>query len=69
MKKIIHFIVSKGDEQYVAECMELPIVTQGYTIDETVGNIKESLALHLEDENLNDLQISDSPAVAVLFNN
>jgi predicted RNase H-like HicB family nuclease len=50
MKKIIHFVVSKGDVQYVAECMELPIVTQGRTIDETVQNIKEALTLHLEGE-------------------
>lgn len=54
MKKIIHFIVSKGDEQYVAECVELPIVTQGFSIYETIANIKEALALHLEDENLSE---------------
>ena len=67
MKKIIHFIVSKGEEQYVAECAELPIVTQGFSIDETIANIKEALALHLADEDLENLNISDSPAVSVTF--
>jgi predicted RNase H-like HicB family nuclease len=50
MKKIIQVRISKGEHQYVAECLELPVVTQGRTLDELTANLKEALALHLEGE-------------------
>ena len=40
MKHIIQVYVSKGDEYYVAEGVDLPIVTQGKTLDELVENIR-----------------------------
>lgn len=48
MKHIIQVYVSKGDKYYVAEGVDLPIVTQGKTLDELVENIKEAIELHLE---------------------
>jgi len=48
MKHIIQFRIFKGKQYYIAECSDLPIVTQGKTIDEVVANIKEALSLHLE---------------------
>ena len=48
MKHIIEVYVSKGDKYYVAEGVDLPIVTQGKTLDELVKNIKEAIELHLE---------------------
>jgi predicted RNase H-like HicB family nuclease len=33
---------------YVAEAAHLPVVTQGRTYDETIGNVREALALFLE---------------------
>jgi len=36
----------------VAECIELPVVTQAKPLDELVENIKEAIALHFEDEDL-----------------
>ena len=65
MKRIIHFNISMGESQYVAECVEFPIVTQGNTIDDTIENIKEALALHLEDEILENYSYDYSPAVSV----
>jgi predicted RNase H-like HicB family nuclease len=52
MKKIIQIRTSKGDTHYVAECLDLPIVTQGKTLDELKENIEEALTLHLEGETL-----------------
>ena len=65
MKQIIHFVVSKSDSYYVADCVELPIVTQGKTLDETMYNIKEATSLHLEYENLDELMICSNPAISV----
>jgi predicted RNase H-like HicB family nuclease len=67
MKKIINFKIFQGEKYYVAECIDLPIVTQGLTLDETMANIKEALTLHLEDEDLNLLNIMKNPAVSVNF--
>lgn len=43
-------IIRKGEEQYVALCPELDVVSQGYTIDEALNNLKEAVELFLEDE-------------------
>ena len=65
MKTIINFKISKGEKYFVAECFDLPIVTQGLTLDETVANIKEALALHLDGEDLNELNISNNFSISI----
>jgi predicted RNase H-like HicB family nuclease len=45
MKKNIQFHIYKGEKYYVAECADLPIVTQGKTLDEVVKNINEAVNL------------------------
>lgn len=63
MKKIIQVHIYKGDKYYIAECIDLPVVTQGKTLDELVANLKEALALHLEGENLADYDIAPQPSI------
>lgn len=67
MKHILQFQISKGDKYFVAECLDLPIVTQGLTLDEVAANIKEAVDLHLENEELEKCGISANPAVLVNF--
>ncbi len=67
MKHIIQFKIYKGDKYYIGEGIDLPIVTQGHTIDETVENIKEALLLHLEGEDLSELDIGPNSSVLVNF--
>jgi len=42
-------IVHREEEIYVAECPEVGTVSQGYSIDEAVDNLKESTELYLEE--------------------
>ncbi len=63
MKKIIQVQIHKGDEYLVAECLDLPVVTQGKTLDELVENLKEAVALQLEDENPADFDLVEQPSV------
>lgn len=43
--------IHTGEESgFVAECVELPIVTQGQTLDEVTQNLREAISLHLEGE-------------------
>ena len=63
MKKIIQVHIYKGEKYYVAECLDLPVVTQGKTLDELAANLKEAIALQLEGENLADFDLAPAPSV------
>lgn len=67
MKKIIQVHISKGDTYFVAECVDLPVVTQGKTLDELAENLKEAIALELEGENLADFDLAGEPSVLASF--
>ena len=60
-------IIRKGEDFYVAECVEIAVVTQGKTLDETVNNLREAVSLHLEGEDLAELGLTDAPTILVTF--
>jgi len=65
-RNVIQIILYPGNESgYVAECVNLPVVTQGQTIDDTVKNMKEALALHFEDENPEELDFAPNAPLIV----
>jgi predicted RNase H-like HicB family nuclease len=49
-RRTIQVRIFRGDKKYVADCVDLPVVTQADTLDELVANIREAIALHLEGE-------------------
>jgi hypothetical protein len=57
--------VFRGDKLFVAECLDLPIVTQAPTLDQLASNIREAVSLHLEGEDLAELGIAENPTVLV----
>jgi predicted RNase H-like HicB family nuclease len=63
MKKVIQVRIFKGEKLFVAECLDLPVVTQAPTLDELAVNLKEAIALQLEGENLAEFDLADNPAV------
>lgn len=67
MKKIIQAHIHKGEKYFVAECTDLPVVTQGKTLDELMANLNEAIALQLEGENLADFDLEENPSVLVSF--
>ncbi len=42
-------VLHKENDLYVAECPEVGTVSQGYTIEEAVANLKEATELYLEE--------------------
>jgi len=42
-------ILKKGEKQFVALCPELDVVSQGYTIEEAIKNLKEACELYIEE--------------------
>lgn len=66
LQRTIKAVIRPGDQSgYVAECLEVPVVTQGQTLDETVSNLREAVELHMEDEDLAALGLAPNPTVVV----
>jgi predicted RNase H-like HicB family nuclease len=66
LQHTIKAIIRSGDESgYVAECLEIPVVTQGATLDATVANLREATELHLGGENLASLGLAPNPTVVI----
>ena len=42
-------VIKKGERQFVALCPELDVVSQGYTIEEAIKNLKEACELFIEE--------------------
>ena len=63
MKKTIQVRISKGDRQFVAECLDLPVVTQAPTLDQLAENIREAIGLHFEGVDLAALGIAMNPTI------
>jgi predicted RNase H-like HicB family nuclease len=63
MKRTIQVRLSKGDLQFVAECLDLPVVTQAPSLDQLALNIREAIGLHLEGEDLAALGIAENPTI------
>ena len=47
-------VLHKEDDLYVADCPEVGTVSQGYSIEESIANLKEATELYLEEFPLPD---------------
>ncbi len=65
LRRTINAFVRKGESHYVAECLEISVVTQGATLDETIANLEEAVGLHLEGEDLEELGFAPDPTLIV----
>ena len=66
LQHTIKAVIRPGEESgFVAECLEIPVVTQGTTLDEVSANLREAVALHLDGENLAELGLVASPSIIV----
>ena len=66
LQHTIKAVIRPGEESgYVAECLEIPVVTQGSTLDDVTKNLQEAVALHLAGEDLAVLGLAPNPTVVV----
>ncbi len=63
----IHIVVRRSAGFYVAESLELALVTQGRSLDELLRNIRQAIRLHLEDEDPAELGLSAAPRISVTY--
>ena len=65
MRRSIKSYIHKGEKYYVAECLEVAVVTQGVTLDETIANLREAVAFHLEGEDPTEFDLMPNPSLVV----
>ena len=66
LQHTIKAVIRAGEQSgFVAECVEIPVVTQGGTLDETITNLRETVQLHLEGEDLTEAGLAANPTVVV----
>jgi hypothetical protein len=63
----VHVVVRRSAGFYVAEGLELALVTQGRSLDELMANLREAIRLHLEGEDPGAFGLSASPRIAVTY--
>ena len=68
LKQNIRAVIHLGEQHgYVAECLEISVVTQGNTLDEVVQNLQEAVALHLEAEDAAEFGLVAKPSLLITF--
>jgi predicted RNase H-like HicB family nuclease len=66
LRTVVHAkIVSDPESGYVASCDEIAVVTQGETLDEVIGNLREAVGLHFEGEDMTALGFVPEPTIVV----
>jgi len=63
----IHAVMTRDGAHYVAECLEIAVVTQGRTADEALANLDEAIGLHLEGEDARSFGLTDHPRLLVTY--
>ena len=59
--------MTRSEGWYVAECLELSVVTQARSFDELLANLREAVALHVEGEDPAWLGLSSAPRLFVSY--
>ena len=65
LREVVHAVIFESEGFYVAECLEVAVVTQGTSVDETLHNIHEALALYMDEEDPALLGLVASPRLSV----
>jgi predicted RNase H-like HicB family nuclease len=63
----VHAVVTRDAGWYVAEFLEIAVVTQGRTLDELVTNMRDAVALHLEGGDAAALRVVAAPRIALTY--
>lgn len=67
MKGIIQFTISHEDGVYIAEGINVPVVTDGKTFEELTHNIREAVELYFEGEDPVSLGFVKFPSILTSF--
>ena len=57
-------VIKKGKKQFVALCPEVDVVSQGYTIEEAIKNLKEAVEIYVEEMGFPDDMTPEDTVIA-----
>ncbi len=63
----IHIVVCRSEGVFVAEGLEIALVTQGRSLDELIRNVREAVRLHLEGGDGAALGLTARPRIALTY--
>jgi len=66
MKTVFTAVLHKEEDMYVAECPEIGTVSQGYSIEEALANLKEATELYLEEFPLENTENTENTESAIM---
>ena len=66
-RSTIHAVVVEEEGRYTAECLELAVVTQGNSLDETLNNLRDGVDLYMSDEDPSMLGLTPRPRLILNF--
>ncbi len=66
-REAVHVVLHRENGTYVAEGLEVAVVTQGRTLDELLVNLREALTLHLEGEDAAALGVVPNPRIVLTY--
>jgi len=64
-REAVHAVVIESDGQYVAECVEVALVTQADSLDALLANLRDALGLYMAGEDPDLLGLVDTPRLVV----
>ena len=66
-RNTVHAVITESGEWYVAECLEIAVVTQAKSFDTLLENLRETVALYMDGEDPARLDLSPAPRLFVSF--
>jgi predicted RNase H-like HicB family nuclease len=67
MKKMIKAEIYHDGEFYCARCLDFDVFTQGKTLDEVIGNLKEAVHLHFQDDPASLGEFAPNPSLFAMM--
>jgi predicted RNase H-like HicB family nuclease len=64
---VVHAVVVRDGAWFVAECLEIAVVTQGRSLDETAEALREAVSLHLDGEDAAALGLTATPRLVLQY--
>lgn len=63
----VHAVVTENGGWYVAECLEVAVVTQAKSFDALLANLREAVALYMDGEDPARLGLAPAPRLFISF--
>lgn len=67
LRETIHTVICESEGAYVAKCLEVGVVTQGESLDETLRNLRDAVGLFMDGEDPAALGLVSNPRLAIGF--